>query len=91
MMYFVAVTDDELEFPLCIADTQSGLAEYLGIGSGSIYTAMNRASDGIVHCNGKRRGIKYFRMDAETGEIIQKPKPLRGFAALRAELGMEYC
>ena len=70
MTYFVAATADEYELPVCVADRQAELARYLGVDSATVCHGLKRSRNGKTYCHGIRKGLMYYRMDADTGEIL---------------------
>ena len=72
MIYFMAVTDDRLEFPVIIADSQAELARGLGVTDSVVCNGFRRSRTGIIRGKGKNRGIKYFRMDSRTGKVMRR-------------------
>ena len=70
MTYFIAATADRYELPVFVGELQSDLARYLGVRSSVICNALLKSRSGQVVCKGIRRGLKYYRMNADTGEIV---------------------
>lgn len=60
--YYLAVTPDEYELPLCVAETAQELADKMGIKRESILSNISRNRTGS-HC-----GCKYLRIEFEEGE-----------------------
>ena len=55
-MLYLAVTSDELELPICVADTAKELADMLGTTPGCIYSYISREQKGVSNRGkGKRR------------------------------------
>ena len=55
-MLYLAVTSDELELPICVADTVKELADMLGTTPGCIYSYISREQKGVSNRGkGKRR------------------------------------
>lgn len=46
--YWLAVTADEYELPLCVAETQRELAELLGVNKGTIAAREHRKNNGKI-------------------------------------------
>lgn len=64
---FMAVTNDDYEFPVRYADTTKELADFLGISTVGVTGALLRSPDGVVHTIDRK--FKYMRINPNTGEI----------------------
>ena len=67
-VYYMAVSADEYELPVFVGDTAAELAIFLEIRTTSVLSSLCRSPDGCVTTMDNR--LKYFRMDADTGEIF---------------------
>lgn len=85
MLVYMAVTDDKYELPLFICDTEKELRTYLGYSPD--YTLANRfyrSPTGVVRSH---KGVRYFRMNSETGKIYTGKLPKRVYRQIQIEKG----
>lgn len=67
-VWYVAVENDDIELPRCVANTAAKLAIFLGVRATSVLSVLYRSPDGYGTSRDKR--FRYYRMNADTGEII---------------------
>ena len=72
---YMAVTDDIYEMPVAVCDTAQELARTLGRGPATVYSLLSRSRDGVAFM--RREGLKLFRMDADTGEVVRRAQKAR--------------
>lgn len=67
-VWYMAVENDGIELPRCVANTAAELAIFLGVRATSVLSVLYRSPDGYGTSRDKR--FRYYRMNADTGEII---------------------
>ncbi len=55
--YYMAVTPDEYELPIAVAESNKQLSEMIGVSSNSISSNISRG------CSGRNRGFKIIKIE----------------------------
>ena len=69
---YIAVTSDQYELPIAIADTGPELAALLGISPDAVWQREHQTRVGINRNPGKYRGYKIIRVDLEDDKDEQR-------------------
>ena len=61
--YFMRVTNDKYELPLCVAESVKELAEMAGVRPNSINVALGREEKGKKKTHARKRKYKYIKVE----------------------------
>lgn len=85
MLTYMVVTDDKYELPLFVCDTERELRRYLGFSTHqTLANRFYRSNTGVVRSH---KGVRYFRMDSDTGEIFKGKLPNYVYVQTQIEKG----
>ena len=65
MTLYVAVTNDQYELPIAVAETQTELAVMVGVNISTICKQIKRRAAGEKECPWKKCGMKFYKVDCE--------------------------
>lgn len=65
MTLYVAVTNDQYELPIAVAETQTELAVMVGVDISTICKQIKRRAAGEKECPWKKCGMKFYKVDCE--------------------------
>ena len=85
MLTYMVVTDDKYELPLFICDTERELRIFLEFPMHqTLANRFYRSETGVVRSH---KGVRYFRMDSDTGEIFKGKLPPGVYKQAQIEKG----
>ena len=65
MVLYVAVTNDQYELPVAVAESQTELSIMVGVGISAISRQIKRRSCGEKEYPRKKCGMKFYRVNCE--------------------------